>query len=82
VIKKNYYDECGGDCESCEKFSKKCFDNVPVLAKRKVHTKYVPPDMTALKLLFETREKSVDLEKMTDEELRSLEIQLREKLKI
>lgn len=39
------------------------------LIKRKVVSKQIPPDISALKILFEYEEKETDLSKLTDEEL-------------
>lgn len=44
------------------------------LSKKKVTTKFVPPDMTALKILLDENEK--DLSQMTDEELYEEKIRL------
>ena len=76
MIKKSSFDVCGGDCSCCERFKGKVFDAVPVLVKKKVHTRYVPPDMTALKMLMDKSERSFNIESMTDEELRKLEVEL------
>ena len=43
-----------------------------VLVKKKITTHYIPPDMLAIKILFETLKEKVnsdDLEKMSDDEL-------------
>lgn len=80
MIKKNYYDICGGDCDDCESFCTKSASAVPVLLRRKVYTKYIPPDMTALKLLAENENLSVDISSLSDEELQNLENQLTEEL--
>lgn len=39
------------------------------LIKRKVVSKQIPPDISALKILFEYEDKELDLSNMTDEEL-------------
>ncbi len=44
------------------------------LSKKKVTTKYVPPDMTALKILLDENQK--DTTQMTDEELYEEKIRL------
>lgn len=80
MIKKNYYDICGGDCDECDDFCTKSASAVPVLLRRKVYTKYIPPDMTALKLLAENENSSVDISLLSDDELQKLENQLTEEL--
>lgn len=55
-----------------------------ILSKKKVSTHYIPPDMIAIKILFEIFEKKVDaneIENMTDEELFKLKTKLLEELK-
>ena len=44
------------------------------LSKKKVTTKYVPPDMTALKILLDENQK--DVTQMTDEELYQEKVRL------
>ena len=39
------------------------------LVKRKVITKQIPPDLSALKILFDYENKETDFSKLTDEEL-------------
>lgn len=54
------------------------------LIKRKVSTHFVPPDMIAIKILFEIFEKKVnsdEIENMTDDELLNLKSKLLEELK-
>lgn len=54
------------------------------LVKKKVTTHFVPPDMIAIKILFEIFEKKVDdndLEKISDDELMKLKTKLLEELK-
>lgn len=54
------------------------------LSKKKVTTHYVPPDMLAIKILFEIFEKKVgekEIEKMTDDELIKLKNKLLGELK-
>lgn len=80
MLKKSCYDTCGGDCDVCINFSRKNLESVPVLTRKKVHTKYVPPDMSAIKMLVEHENKTVDVENMSDEELKQLEISLLGKL--
>lgn len=76
MLKKNYYDECGGDCSSCQRFQKLTLGSVPVLTRKKVHKKFVPPDMTALKMLVDKNSKNYNLEEMSDKELKELEQEL------
>ena len=76
MVKKSCFDVCGGDCEVCFNFGLKSLTSVPVLTKRKVHKKFVPPDMTAIKMLVEKEDDGVDLESMSDEELKVLEQKL------
>lgn len=48
-----------------------------VLVKKKITTHYVPPDMLAIKMLFENNEQKIDtLSSMTDEELVALKNKL------
>ena len=50
-----------------------------VLVKRKITTHYIPPDMLAVKILFETLKEKVsenDLDNMSDEELLNLKDKL------
>lgn len=54
------------------------------LTKKKISTHYVPPDMVAIKILFEIFESKVDendIENLTDDELIKLKNQLLEELK-
>ncbi|MBQ8425333.1 MAG: hypothetical protein IJX17_04870 [Clostridia bacterium] len=55
-----------------------------LLVKKKISTHYIPPDMIAIKILFENFEKKVDgneIEKLNDEELLNLKNKLLEELK-
>lgn len=80
MIKKNNYDICGGDCETCNGFCSKSLSAVTILLRRKVHTKYIPPDMSALKLLAEAENMNVDVLSLSDEELQKLEKQLMDEI--
>lgn len=64
-------EECSGDCSSCRAYEGKCIAGgqmVPV--KRKVVTKYYPPELSAIKLLAgEKSEESEDLFSLTVAEL-------------
>ena len=51
------------------------------MLKRKVVQKNVPPDVSALKLLFELNGKACDLSSLTDEELEREKIRLLKMLK-
>ena len=54
------------------------------LTKKKVSTHFVPPDMIAIKILFEIFDKKVDnneIENISDEELMKLKTKLLEELK-
>ena len=76
MLKKNHYDECGGDCEKCPRFNRISLGTVPVLTRKKVHKKFVPPDMTALKMLVDKNSNNYEIEKMTDRDLELLEQEL------
>ncbi len=52
------------------------------LVKRKVTTKHMPPDMSALKTLIELKGEEGDLSKMSDEELAQLKIKLLSQLEV
>ncbi len=52
------------------------------LVKRKVTTKHMPPDMSALKTLIELKSEEGDLSKMSDEELAQLKIKLLSQLEV
>lgn len=80
MVKKNFYDICGGDCETCDGFCVKNPSAVPVLLRKKVHTKYIPPDMSALKLLLDSENLNLDISSLSDEELQNLEEKLMEEL--
>ena len=79
MIKKGGYHECGGDCDNCSLFGAKEKEMQMVLVKKKVSKKYVPPDMSALKLILEKEEGQKNIETMTDEELMQFEKELAEK---
>ena len=51
------------------------------LIKRKVVSKQIPPDISALKILFEYEDKELDLSNMTDEELLNEKEKIMELLK-
>ena len=76
MIKKSVFDVCGGDCGACSRFREKNLSILPVLLKKKVYKKFVPPDTTAIKLLLDKRTKDTDVQKLTDEELLSLKSRL------
>ena len=80
MLKKSSYDECGGDCKNCERFALLA-NAVPILTRKKVHKKFVPPDMTAIKMLVEDGGTHKDIHTMTDKELKELEMELLGKLK-
>lgn len=75
------YDICGGNCAVCDGFKAKDFSCQTVMAKKKVSKKFVPPDMGAIKIMIERDEAGVDLEKMSDAELKKLEEELLGKVK-
>lgn len=64
-------EECGGDCSGCKVYESKCVAGgrmVPV--KRKVVTKYYPPELSAIKLLAgEKTDDTSDLFGLTESEL-------------
>ena len=51
------------------------------LVKRKVITKQIPPDLSALKILFEYENRETDFSKLSDEELLSEKEKLLKKIK-
>jgi hypothetical protein len=80
--------ECwGGNIELSNEINSKmlAMDNKDlILTKKKVSTHYIPPDMVAIKILFENFEKKVDsndIEKLNNEELINLKNKLLEELK-
>ena len=81
MAKKFAFDVCGGSCESCEKFAAKDFSCQLILLKRKVVTKFVPPDMGAIKMVVDAQEKKQDLDSMTMDQLKALEKELLDDLK-
>lgn len=77
-------DMTGGIIELSDKKkqSVNCNDDL-ILSKRKVNTHYIPPDMIAIKILFEIYEKKVDdneISKLSDDELLKLKNKLLEEL--
>jgi len=59
-------------------------ENDLVLTKKKISTHYIPPDMIAIKILFEIFDKKVDgndIDKLNDEELLNLKNKLLKELK-
>lgn len=68
---------CGGDCELCERFSASKKSNEVVLVKKKVSQKYMPPDMSAIKLLNELDNVGAkSVMELSDEELKNLQKEL------
>lgn len=78
---KKQFDLCGGDCSVCPRRQLINLSGGVVLVKRKVTKKYVPPDMSALKLLMEKDARSKALEQMTDDELLAFEQSILEQLR-
>ena len=74
-------DFCESDCTNCNRFCirEENFSLVPV--KKKVARHYIPPDMTAIKMLTESQAKD-DVENMTDEELKAEILKLLGKRKL
>ena len=60
--------------ETTEEFA--AVDGEMTLVKRKVVTKSVPPDLSAIKVLMEIDDKQQDVTRMTDEELREEKLRL------
>ena len=64
---------CDGKCSECDRFSERGFSLGLVEVKRKVSTKYVEPDMSAIKLLYEfskqKEEDDFDFDGLSNEEL-------------
>ena len=80
LIKKQYLDVCGGDCEVCDQLRCKTNKERMVVKKRKVSTKYVPPDVQMLKHFMDVSGDK-DIKDMTDEELDEFQSKLIEELK-
>lgn len=80
ILKKGVYDVCGGECAVCDKRAVKNNRCEMVLTKKKVSTKYVPPDTQLLKLLMASGEETKDVLALSDEELDKLENSLIEKI--
>lgn len=76
MAKKLDFDICGGNCAMCDGYCAKDFSSQTVISKKKVATKYVAPDMVAIKLMIERDEKQKDIGAMTDAELKALEKEL------
>lgn len=69
----------GGDTIKSSNETKQKENTNLVLVKKKVTTHYIPPDMLAVKILFETLKEKVnedDLNKLSDEELLKLKDKL------
>lgn len=64
-------EECNGDCSGCRVYESKCVaGGLMVPVKRKVVTKYYPPELSAIKLLAgEKAEAGEDLFNLTEAEL-------------
>lgn len=77
MSKKISFDVCGGVCENCPRNAILNLAQSIVLVKRKVTKKYVPPELSALKILIEKDESQKDLKMMSDEELKRLEEELK-----
>ena len=76
---------CTGDCLTCNKREVKSLERTFVLTKKRVSTHYVPPDITAIKMLNEvmqTQKTLQDLSACTTEELAKLKNELITKLKL
>ena len=59
-------------------------DNKLILSKKKITSHYIPPDITAIKILFEIFGKEVDtnsIESLSDQELLDMKDKLLEELK-
>jgi len=84
VVTGDGKNETMGDImELSNKCSNYCGDDNLVLVKKKVSNHYVPPDITAIKILFEIFDEKVnegDIESMTDDELIKLKKQLLEEI--
>ncbi|MEG1509864.1 MAG: hypothetical protein RR454_05385 [Clostridia bacterium] len=77
-IKKALYKKALGYSvkETVEEFS--CEDE---LIKKKITTKHIPPDITALKIYIDYAEQNKPYENLTDEELEQEKIRLLKQLK-
>lgn len=83
VLKKNAYDICAGDCATCIERGIKNLSALTICTKRKISTKYVPPDMSAIRLALELNSSGVkDIHDMTDEELARYEAELLDLLEV
>ena len=78
-LTKDVY-ECGGDCLACgtrcENINKGGFGERLVLTKKKLSTKYVPPDTTLLKMIWQEEKVASgggDVAKKDEFELKKLE---------
>jgi len=82
---KSGFLECGGDCASCKKWEQKNITSGEmVLVKKRVSTKYVPPETALLKLVkeeFEGVKRNENIESLSDEELKRLEQELLDEIK-
>ena len=77
IIKKNSFDICVGDCATCVKRGIKNLSLLTIYTKKKISTKYVPPDMGAIKLLIDIdKRENKDICDMTDAELKAFEEEL------
>ena len=77
IIKKNSFDICAGDCATCVRRGIKNLSLLTIYTKKKISTKYVPPDMGAIKLLIDMgKQENKDIFNMTDAELKSYEEEL------
>ena len=77
VVKKNAFDICAGDCSVCLKRGVKNLSLLTVYTKKKISTKYVPPDMGAIKLMLDIGSgKEKDIHEMTNDELKAYEEEL------
>jgi hypothetical protein len=77
MIKKNMFDVCAGDCTNCKERRIKNLSLLTICTKKKVTTKYVPPDMGAIKLALERGGvKEENFDEMTDADLKRLEDEL------
>lgn len=83
-ISKTVVDECGGDCTLCLRFNKKVSEacGCLVLTKRKISTKYVPPDSSLLRALSQDEKEKTKLTEISDEELEKLFVELKNKVLI
>ena len=80
-IKKGVFDICAGDCATCVKRGIKNLSLLTIAVKKKLVTKYVPPDMGAIKLALEIDSMTVkDITEMSDTELLAYERELEREL--